>query len=53
MRQNHKKPVSEKKGTEKLRKCLMCRAHFKSAWIGERVCRRCKSTTTWQGGGMI
>jgi DnaJ-class molecular chaperone len=31
------------------RKCLMCRDTFDSAWAGERVCKRCKSSAAWRG----
>lgn len=36
----------------KIRKCLVCKAPFESAWAGERVCRRCKSTSAWRGGAL-
>ena len=36
----------------KTRSCLICKSPFPSAWAGERVCRRCKSTSTWRSGGM-
>ena len=36
----------------KVRKCLICRDPFPSAWAGERVCRKCKSTSTWRSSGM-
>jgi len=29
------------------RTCLKCRILFDSAWAGERVCLRCKTTTIW------
>ena len=32
------------------RKCLMCGTDFKSAWAGERICRKCKSTSKWRHG---
>ncbi len=32
------------------RLCLMCRKLFDSEWVGERVCRKCKSTETWRRG---
>lgn len=37
---------------QKIRKCLLCRDPFPSAWAGERVCRKCKSTSTWRSSGM-
>ena len=36
----------------KTRKCLLCRDSFPSAWAGERVCKKCKSTSTWRSSGM-
>jgi len=32
----------------KARKCLMCRSEFTSEWSGERVCRKCKSSSVWR-----
>lgn len=37
---------------QKIRKCMICRDAFPSAWAGERVCRKCKSTSTWRSSGM-
>jgi hypothetical protein len=34
----------------KTRDCLLCRKPFLSTWAGERVCRRCKSTSAWRSG---
>jgi hypothetical protein len=34
------------------RNCLVCRTPFLSAWAGERICVRCKTTSTWRGGGL-
>jgi hypothetical protein len=34
----------------KTRRCLMCHTPFDSAWAGERICRRCKSSAGWQSG---
>jgi hypothetical protein len=36
----------------KIRKCLICSRPFPSAWAGERICRRCKSTSGWRGGAL-
>jgi uncharacterized paraquat-inducible protein A len=36
------------KDAPKLRQCLRCQAAFNSEWAGERICSRCKSTTTWR-----
>ena len=38
------------KDVPKLRKCLRCKADFQSEWSGERVCRRCKASSTWRNG---
>jgi hypothetical protein len=35
-----------------IRKCLVCRSSFLSAWAGERVCRRCKDTAAWRSGAI-
>lgn len=35
----------------KVRRCLMCERSFESGWVGERICRKCKSTSTWKSGG--
>jgi hypothetical protein len=32
------------------RACLRCKAIFDSAWAGERICPRCKGTTSWRNG---
>lgn len=37
---------------QKTRKCLLCREPFPSSWAGERVCKKCKSTSTWRSSGM-
>jgi hypothetical protein len=34
----------------RVRLCLRCRTSFESEWSGERICRRCKSTTSWRNG---
>jgi hypothetical protein len=34
----------------KKRPCLVCREQFESAWAGERICRKCKSTAAWRSG---
>jgi hypothetical protein len=40
----------EVKTEPKTRKCLLCSQPFPSAWAGERVCRKCKSTSAWRTG---
>jgi hypothetical protein len=32
------------------RPCLRCAEPFLSAWSGERICRRCKSSASWRQG---
>ncbi len=55
---DHRRPYLRKAGNEppaetKPRLCLKCRAPFESAWVGERVCRRCKSTKVWREGDAV
>jgi hypothetical protein len=35
---------------EKQRRCLVCCEDFVSAWAGERVCKKCRSSTAWRQG---
>jgi hypothetical protein len=44
--------IGVRRSEEKVRKCLICKTPFTSAWAGERVCRRCKSTSAWRGGAL-
>jgi len=45
------KPETAPVGTPpKTRRCLMCGDSFQSEWSGERVCKKCKSTSTWRTG---
>lgn len=37
----------------RVRTCLKCTDKFESAWVGERICRRCKGSSTWQTGGSM
>jgi hypothetical protein len=46
--EKNQKPGPDKVYEVKKRKCLMCRDNFKSAWPGERVCQKCKSTNLWR-----
>ncbi|MCW9036081.1 MAG: hypothetical protein OQJ97_17810 [Rhodospirillales bacterium] len=41
---------SEPDGTKKSRPCLRCHEIFESEWAGERICRRCKTSSSWQNG---
>jgi len=34
----------------KRRRCLRCREPFASQWAGERICARCKGSSTWKSG---
>lgn len=34
----------------KKRRCLVCRQEFLSLWIGNRVCQRCRQSSTWKQG---
>ncbi len=38
---------------EKVRKCLRCRDEFTSRWLGERVCKRCKTHSFWRESGAV
>ena len=35
------------------RQCLRCRSTFLSGWVGERICSRCKTSSTWKQGHAI
>jgi hypothetical protein len=35
---------------EKTRRCLCCSEDFHSAWAGERVCKKCRSSARWRQG---
>ncbi|MQA64523.1 MAG: hypothetical protein GEU76_01265 [Alphaproteobacteria bacterium] len=47
---SYKKPVSDDEGAPKLRDCLACRRPFNSTWVGERICHKCKSSSSWRNG---
>jgi hypothetical protein len=49
MEQPYKPPQTDD-AEAKTRNCLVCRTAFVSAWAGERICRRCKSTEKWRAG---
>ena len=46
----NKKPEPDESIAPKLRHCLSCRDQFTSAWAGERICPKCKSSSTWRSG---
>jgi hypothetical protein len=50
---NDEQPGEARRASEeKIRKCLVCKSPFPSSWSGERVCRRCKSTSAWRSGAL-
>lgn len=38
------------RGEAQVRRCLRCQTDFHSEWAGERVCMRCKGSSTWRSG---
>jgi hypothetical protein len=48
----HEKSEPKRTTEQKIRKCLICRSPFPSAWAGERICRRCKNTSAWRSGAL-
>ena len=46
----YKHPETDTDAEAKTRLCLVCKTPFPSAWAGERICRRCKSTEKWRAG---
>jgi len=42
----------QRENEEKTRECLICLSPFPSAWAGERICRRCKSSARWRSGAL-
>jgi hypothetical protein len=32
------------------RSCLICHTQFLSSWTGERICKKCKSSSAWKQG---
>lgn len=50
---SYKKPEPEDGMSDpKVRRCLACQLSFNSAWSGERICPKCKSSSAWRGGGI-
>ena len=43
-------PEASEPPVTKERRCLNCTDHFTSMWAGERVCKRCKQTSSWRSG---
>lgn len=46
----NKKPVPDRVTAPKKRNCLSCGDGFNSTWAGERICPRCKSSSSWRSG---
>ena len=47
---SYKNPETDTDVEAKTGLCLVCKTPFPSAWAGERICRRCKSTEKWRAG---
>jgi hypothetical protein len=47
---SYKKPETDGEIDPKQRDCLACRRPFTSAWAGERICHKCKSSSSWRSG---
>lgn len=45
-----KKPLPDADVDPKTRTCLACRGSFRSQWAGERICQKCKSSSSWRSG---
>ncbi len=45
-----KSPETTTAGAQKLRNCLVCGQEFVSEWSGNRICKRCKSSSAWRSG---
>jgi hypothetical protein len=56
MARNHIKPIASERLIDpgetqrRERLCLSCRGAFDSAWVGERICPRCKGSSAWRSG---
>lgn len=46
----YSKPAPGAVNDPQTRSCLTCGRSFTSEWAGERICRRCKSSSTWRQG---
>lgn len=50
-RRDYLKPADDQPPAETTpRRCLRCQAPFESAWAGERVCAKCKTSRVWRDG---
>ena len=41
---------TDREDERKTRRCLVCTDSFLSEWAGERICRKCKSSSAWRTG---
>ena len=46
------KPEPEREHDPKVRSCLACRQPFTSEWAGERICPKCKHSSSWRMGSL-
>jgi len=44
------KPAPEMDIDPKVRNCLSCLRPFTSEWAGERICPKCKHSSSWRSG---
>ena len=44
------KPEPEREHDPKVRNCLSCLHPFTSEWVGERICPKCKHSSSWRSG---
>ncbi len=44
------KPAPEMDIDPKVRNCLSCLRPFTSEWAGERICPKCKHSSSWRMG---
>ena len=47
---SNKKPAPDGNIDPKVRSCLSCGQPFTSGWAGERICPKCKSSSSWRSG---
>ena len=46
------KPEPEREHDPKVRNCLSCLCPFTSEWAGERICPKCKHSSSWRMGSL-
>jgi len=49
----YRKAENELPQHTKRRHCLKCQVPFESAWSGERVCPKCKTSHDWRDGDAL